>query len=502
MNTIKNIILKILLIICLLIGMSYAYRIFFYEKDLQQHSDVINLVYKAVENDYEVIYLGESSNTATRSDDEDKRSISRFVADYFPDLKVGDITKVASHAGIYYELLRNIPPDANVKTVIVTLNARSFNADWIYSKLETPLQKSMILLKDRPPLWNRFLLSFKGYDIKTNEERLQQVHAEWRKRTLLFPYPVKYTNVMDWDKAMADEGIKKADGSYDETLTPLACHYIKTYAFQIDTQTNVRIKDFDKIVDLAKKRNWNLIFNLMAENVEMADNLVGKDLIFLMEQNRDLLIERYRRMGVAVVDNFNSVEDEEFVDRDWTTEHYAEQGRKTVARNVAQTLKTFYPDYYQELPSSIEQSTEKQTHFFNNCDDENSWGQQQTITDENAFSGEKSSKTGKGEPYGVTFEHRIRKLPDSLKTVNVEMQLFQQDTAHNAEILLEISEINSKYVLAFPVKNAINAVNEWQKVNCQFELGENFYKGYIVKIFLYNTSDTVIYCDDIKVVFE
>ena len=352
MNTRKTILFKIVLLACLLLGMNYLYRVFFYEKDIQVHSDIINSVRDAVKEENEVIYIGESSNLTSREDDADKRKISDFVADYFPDLKMGDITNPATHAGNYYELLRNIPQDANVKTLIVTINARSFNADWIYSRLETALQKSMVLLKNRPPLWNRFLLSFKGYDIKTEDERWKQIHREWKKRMLYLPFSKRNMNVKGWDKEMWKEGIKKEDGSKDEDLTRLACHYIKTYAFEIDTLTNPRIKDFDKIVDLANERNWNLIFNLLAENVEMADSLIGNDLLFFMNQYRNLLIDRYQRKGVIVVDNFNKVKDEEFIDRDWTTEHYAEKGRKIVARNVAQSLKTFYPNYYQDLVNS------------------------------------------------------------------------------------------------------------------------------------------------------
>jgi hypothetical protein len=494
MNKAK-ILIKVLLLICLLIGMNFVYRWFFYEKDIQEHSDIINLVYDVVENESEVIYIGESSNHAFRNDDLDKRPISSFMADYFPNLKVGNITKPASHAEIFYQLLNNIPVDSKVKTVVITLNLRSFNAEWIYSKLETSLQKSIVLIKDYPPLWNRFLLSFKGYDLKTETERSLQVHYEWRVRVLRFPYDFPHKNVKEWDKSMANAGIRNEDGSCNPELTQLASHYIKTYAFQIDTLSNPRIKDFDRIVKLAKKRNWNLIFNLMAENVEMADSLVGKDLLFLMKQNRDLLVERYQRMGVVVVDNLSSVGDEEFIDRDWTTEHYAEQGRKIVARNVAQSLKIFYPDYYQD----VQYSTEQQTHFFNNCDDDNTWGQWHTLSRENAFSGKKSSKTGKGEEYGVTFEYGIKNLPDSLKTVFVEMQLFQQDLEHDAQIILEIT---GKKWLAFPIKDRIKEVKKWQKVSCQFDWEEDFFEGNIVKVFLYNPNNSVIYCDDIRVVFE
>jgi len=487
--------LKILLLIGLLIGMNELYRLFFYENDIQKHSDDLYLVREVVENSSNVVYIGESSNITYRGDDVDKRAISSYIADYFPGLAVGAITKPASHAGIYYELLNQIPQDSKVKTVIVTLNLRSFNADWINSKLETPLQKSIVLLKENPPLWNRFLLSFKGYDIKTERERKLKVHYEWQFNQLHFPYPFPYKNVKEWDKAKATEGVKKEDGSYDELLTPLACHFIKNFAFQIDTLKNPRIKDFDKIVTLARKRGWNLVFNLMAENVDLAEKLVGSDLVFLMKQNRDLLTDYYRRKGVIVVDNLTAVEDSEFVDRDWPTEHYAEQGRKIVARNVAQSIKPLHTDYYQE----VQYFTQKAREFFNNCDDENPWTQWHTITKENAFSGKKSSKTGNGNEFGLTFEYGIKNLPDSLQTVSVEMQILQQDLLHDAQIVLEIT---GKHSLPFYIKNATTETNKWQRVSCQFDLGEDFYDWDIVKVFLYNPYKTVIYCDDIRVVFE
>jgi len=494
MKQVPKIILKVLLLIGLLIGMNVVYRLFFYEEDVQKHSDVINLVREVVEDEREVVYIGESSNISFRDDDVDKRSIGSFIGDYFPHLKVGSITKPASHAGIYYELLNQIPRDSKIKTIIVTLNLRSFNAEWIYSKLETPLQKSIVMLKKNPPLCNRFLLSFKGYDLKTDAERSLQVHYQWKTSILEFPYSFPYNNVKDWDRAMAEAGVITKDGSYDEELTPLACHFIKTYAFQIDTLKNPRIKDFDRIVKLAKERNWNLVFNLMAENVEMADSLVGKELLFLMKQNRDLLVERYTQMGVVVVDNLCSVPDEQFIDRNWTTEHYAEKGRKTIAQNVAESLKTFYPNDYQE----IQYSTEQQTHFFNDCDEDKPWGQWQTLTRGQSSSGKKSSKTGKGADYGVTFEYGIKNLPEALKTVSVEMQIFQENWDHDALIIMEIT---GRGTFTFPVKDLITEKNTWQKASCQFTWEEDFYNWDIVKVFLFNPTQTIIYCDDIRVDF-
>jgi hypothetical protein len=335
--------LKLSALILLLVGMNLLYERTGYEKDIQTYSDVINKVRKVVENKCEIIYIGESSNIGYRTDDLDKRPISAFIADACPGPKLGDITKEASHAGIYYELLRNIPPSSSVKTIIVTMNLRSFDANWIYSELETPLQRSMVLIKHHPPLLARFLLSFKGYDTKSNWEREKQFKEKWKNDILHFPFPFPYTNVIDWDHAMANQGVINPDGSKNYPLTELACHYIKTYAFQIDTNTNPRIKDFDNIVKLAESRHWNLIFNLLAENTEKAQELVGDEVVYLMRYNRDLLVNRYRRGNVLVVDNLESVHDDQYIDQNWTTEHYAETGRKTIAKNVARMLQEFYP---------------------------------------------------------------------------------------------------------------------------------------------------------------
>ena len=158
----KKIALRAIILLLILVAINLLYKWFFYERDLQEHSDIINLV-RAVPEDANIVYLGESSNTNSRDDDKEKRSISSFISDHYPGLGVYDITKPAAHAGTFKALLENIPDESNLETVIVTLNLRSFNAQWIYSNLETSLQKSVVLIKKNPPLLNRFLLSFKAY---------------------------------------------------------------------------------------------------------------------------------------------------------------------------------------------------------------------------------------------------------------------------------------------------------------------------------------------------
>lgn len=338
MKELKKIGYRIFVLIILLVALNYVYHYFFMEADLQEHSNIIRNVRNAVNEEQEVIYFGESSNSNVNVNDTDRRHISSMIADYFPETKFGVIEQAAYHAEMYNVLMQHIPMDSEVKTIIVTMNLRSFNAGWIYSDLETSLQKSMVLLRDRPPLLNRFLLSFKGYEIKSIEERHQQIYQKWETDTLVFPYPFPFKTVRKWDKAVAWGRWKMIDNTWTKQKIELATHYIKAYAFQIDTLTNPRIADFDEIVNIAKKRNWNLVFNLLAENVDKANVLLGEDILFLLRSNRDLLVSRYQKNGVVVVDNLESVPDQSFSDQEWTTEHYDQRGRAIVAKNIVDSI--------------------------------------------------------------------------------------------------------------------------------------------------------------------
>ena len=261
--------------------------------------------------------------------DKDHRKISDFIFEHFPETKGGDMTKAASHAEVYYYLLKNLPENGPVKTVIVTMNLRSFGYGWIESDLETPIQKYLVLMKDYPPLFNRFKLAFKAYDIQSKEERVQNRIYHRKHDKIVFPYDFKFDNSNDWDYSLY-----KSDGSH-----ALTCKYIQVYAFQIHDD-NPRIKDFDNIVKLAKERGWKLVFNILAENTEQARELVGDDLVFLMRQNRDYLVERYGNLeNVIVVDNLEAVADQYFIDRDFPTEHYCDKGRKIIADHVAEAIQ-------------------------------------------------------------------------------------------------------------------------------------------------------------------
>ena len=348
----KKLLIRIAVVAVMLVGLNWIYSKWFFKKDLVKHSDIVELSWQVTDDSCRIVYVGESSNNHFGSEEVNRRKISAYTSDYFPNVKMGDMTREASHAQTYYYMLKHIPEDASVETVVVTMNMRSFGPSWIYSHLETALRKQIVLLKDYPPLFNRFLLAFKAYPIR-NEEEWGEMVREYRRTALLdFPYEFPFSTSAEWNDSLAWYGWRDINGKRDQAKTDLACHYIKTYAFNVNDD-NPRVADFDAIVELCRQRGWHLVFNLMAENVDKTNVLVGEDLLFLMRRNRDYLLQRYGSLDdVVMVDNMSMVRDVNFIDQNWTTEHYYEEGRRIVADNLAKTLKLFYSDDYHN-PDSL-----------------------------------------------------------------------------------------------------------------------------------------------------
>lgn len=313
---------------------NYIYTKYYYEDDIDFFDASILKKIDSAQYLNEVLYFAESSNGTVANADTCQLSISEMINQLIP-VKVEAIDHGAVHAHTFLQLIKNIKADAKVKTLVVTLNMRSFGSPWINSKLETNLAQADVIYNPNLPIIKRIKLAFNGYDNQSLEMRNLINEKNWKDQKINVPSNFPYKTVRQWDNAMANGTYLLPNGNWDMPKITLACHYIKTYAFSIDTLTNPRIKDFDKIVELANEKKLNLVFHLLAENVQYADSLVGKELISLMNQNKQLLIDRYTQKGVTVVNSFNLVNGIDFIDQDWTTEHYNQTGRWILAKNVA-----------------------------------------------------------------------------------------------------------------------------------------------------------------------
>lgn len=461
----------------LLVVLNWVYSKWFFEKDLRKHSDIVELSWDVTDDSCRIIYVGESSNNHFGDEESNHRKISDFASDYFPKVKMGDMTHSASHAQTYYYMLKHIPASSKVETVVVTMNMRSFGPLWIYSKLETALRKQLVLLEDYPPLVNRFLLGFKAYPIKTEEELDSLTRRHWREDPLEFPFDFEWDNVYQWDSATAWQGRHNYEGEYDPKWTELVCHYIKSYGFQI-RDDNPRLKDFDDIVALSRKRGWNLVFNLMAENVDKANGLVGKELMYLMKQNHDYLLDRYGHLdGVTVVDNLNLVRDVDFIDQDWTTEHYYEDGRRIIAGNVAKALKAYYPEEYR----NVDWKRDAGHYYF----------------------GDAVQTLDKNQPYGPTLTLPADSLRTDWERVNVAFMMRQADTLHNAKLAVESLVAHDNVLVSYiDVKPQIQKIGEWDFATFDLSVDPIMRNALQVKIFVYNPSDDAVQLKDMDVSFR
>ncbi len=331
MSNIIKIAIRIIALASIVWGFNVVFTKFFWPAELAKEGPELNKLIRLGDS-CDVIYFGESSNISYDPvNDTNQLSISAILAQHLPNHIVGDITHQAYHAGIYLPLVKRIDLSSKVKTIIVTLNLRTLGQACIHSGLETALQKQALYYANQAPILIHLQAALNNYDHITAYERDHAMWKQWvgdtlKVKGLHFPYPT----IKTWCE---QEKFVQPNGQENMEKRTLADHYIKAYAFVIKNN-NPRIKDLDEIVKICKAKNLTLIFNLLAENTEYADSLVGHSLAQLIRINRDFLVNRYSAKGVKVVDNLEAVKGQWFTDQNWTTEHYNYEGRKRIALNI------------------------------------------------------------------------------------------------------------------------------------------------------------------------
>ncbi len=319
---------RILVLAMLLPALNWLYVHTSYKSYLFEEADQLLQVEKVANCD--VVYTSASSNFSPDPWHESHKKISEFIGESNPELLIEAFNIPASHARIHTILLRRIPPSSSIRTVIATVNLRSFGADWQNSILETPLNKKNVMYADRPPLLNRFLVSLNFYDNKSDLERENIKLDLWAQTTL--PLERVKSNVIDW---CAEEKW----GDWTNPKRQLADQFIKQYAFVLD-ESNATVHEFDAMIEICKERNWKLIMHILPENIEKADSLVGSDLTDLMVQNATWLERRFIGKGATVINNVDLLPSSCFTDKDFPTEHYNEVGRRSIASSFSNKLKT------------------------------------------------------------------------------------------------------------------------------------------------------------------
>jgi len=334
MVEIKKIALKGLLLLIALTALNYIYETTLWQNDLEEYSGVSKRISDAKNAD--ILYLGDCSDAYFGFENDHEKGISQLLDSLLPHKNVATISETGFHAGMFAGILDNLPQHTNIKTVVVTMNLRSFSANVLYAfTANATQQRTTMLNNSNPALLNRFLLTFKptkaykGVKLKAMRTKQQQ-----KDEIPLTPFNSLY----DWKAAFKNGDYINFDNSWTLLKKEKAMGHITNYAFQIDTQKNPRIADFDKIVNIVKQKNIKLIFHLLPENTTTTKQLIGEDLTNLINYNRNLLHQRYGSENVTIIDNMDLLNGTEFIE-DLPNSHFYYNGRKLMAKEIAKFIE-------------------------------------------------------------------------------------------------------------------------------------------------------------------
>jgi hypothetical protein len=265
----------------------------------------------------DVVYLGESSNTSFNPwTDTFGYSVSEFLQMYLPQNRVRGVSHDGYHVGLFSQMLGLMPAhwaDTGRKTVVITVNMRSFGPSAMFNGNEASNQQEAIFYTRRLALLNRVYVSLHHYDNRDSRE-MERAKTQWfRTKDLLLQGGAGqhygsthggpglqaageewfYHNTVKWWLRDLQRQFAPVSGEADlARVMPMAEAYLKEFAFLLDEE-NPRVKALDAIVEKCKKEAVNVVFVLLMPNFDHANRLFGKELTLLMDENMDFLRKRF-----------------------------------------------------------------------------------------------------------------------------------------------------------------------------------------------------------------
>lgn len=278
----------------------------------------------------DVVYLGESSNTSFNPwTDTFGYSVSEFLQMYLPQNRVRGVSHDGYHVGLFSQMLGLMPEhwaDSGRKTVVITVNMRSFGPSAMFNGNEASNQQEAIFYSHRTALLNRVYVSLHHYDNRDARE-MERAKTQWfRTRDLRLGGGAErsdshrvsnhsegnhygqthkgpglesagevwyYHNTVKWWLRDLQRQFAPVSGDADlARVMPMAEAYLKEFAFLLDEE-NPRVQALDAIVSKCKQEQVNVVFVLLMPNFDHAHRLFGAELTQLMDYNMDFLRKRF-----------------------------------------------------------------------------------------------------------------------------------------------------------------------------------------------------------------
>ena len=326
----------------------------------------------------DVVYLGESSNTSFNPwTDTFGYSVSEFLQMYLPQNRVRGVSHDGYHVGLFSQMLGLMPEhwaDTGRKTVVITVNMRSFGPSAMFNGNEASNQQEGIFYTRRMALLNRVYVSLHHYDSRDARE-MERAKTQWfRTKDLrlnggagnhygnthgdggfkLDGEVWYYHNTVKWWLRDLQRQYAPVSGDADlARVMPMAEAYLKEFAFLLDEE-NPRVQALDAIVAKCKQEQVNVVFVLLMPNFDHAHRLFGAELTQLMDYNMDFLRKRFAgwekeyKQGdfkVGYVDVQRLYGDwaggQHYTDQWYPTEHVDAHIRQFIAQKTAEKILAF-----------------------------------------------------------------------------------------------------------------------------------------------------------------
>ena len=118
-----------------------------------------------------------------------------------------------------------------------------------------------------------------------------------------------------------------------------------------------------------------------------------------------------------------------------------------------------------------------------------------------AYSGECSSLVCGEKCYSLGFTDSLPQLGD-VENLSVSMFVYQYDTIPQASVVFELlGDENMRLWNAVKTVDLTSKTNQWVNITANFGLPDNFKDYSRFKVYLFNPTETPVYCDDIFAVF-
>ena len=326
----------------------------------------------------DVVYLGESSNTSFNPwTDTFGYSVSEFLQMYLPQNRVRGVSHDGYHVGLFSQMLGLMPEqwaDSSRKTVVITVNMRSFGPSAMFNGNEASNQQEAIFYSHRMALLNRVFVSLHHYDSRDARE-MERAKTQWFRtkdlrlnggagnhygnthgdgRMVSKGEEFFYHNTVKWWLRDLQRQFAPVSGDVDlARVMPMAEAYLKEFAFLLDEE-NPRVQALDAIVEKCKREQVNVVFVLLMPNYDHANRLFGEELTQLMDYNMDFLRKQFAgwekeyKQGdfkVGYVDVPRAYGDwaggQHYTDQWYPTEHVDAHIRQFIAKKTAEKILAF-----------------------------------------------------------------------------------------------------------------------------------------------------------------